>query len=281
METLIAWWQHLPSKMDPVIFTIGSFPIRWYATMYLVAFAITYLLAKYRIRNEKLPYDTEFLSNMITWCILGLLLGGRIGYVLFYNFEWFLQEPLSIILPFSKSGGSWQFTGFRGMSYHGGIIGVTIALLLFSRKQKQNLFTLSDLIITGIPLGFTFGRIGNFINTELYGRVTEAPIGMHFSSAPGNSLRHPSQLYEAFFEGIILFLIIWPLRKKKIFTGFVTGLYVFGYGFFRFFIEFFREPDEHLGFVFLNLSMGQMLCIAMMVAAIVLWYFARKDLESN
>jgi phosphatidylglycerol:prolipoprotein diacylglycerol transferase len=104
---------------------------------------------------------------------------------------------------------------------------------------------------------------------------------MHFSSAPGNSLRHPSQLYEAFFEGIILFLIIWPLRKKKVFTGFVTGLYVFGYGFFRFFIEFFREPDEHLGFVFLNLSMGQMLCIAMMIAAIVLWYFARKDLESN
>jgi phosphatidylglycerol:prolipoprotein diacylglycerol transferase len=281
MESFITWWQYLPSKMDPVIFTIGGFPIRWYATMYLVAFAITYLLAKYRIRNEKLDYDTEFLSSMITWCILGLLLGARVGYVLFYNFEWFLKEPLSIILPFSRSGGSWHFTGFQGMSYHGGVIGVTLALLLFSRKQKQSIFKLSDLIIPGIPLGFTFGRLGNFINNELYGRITEASIGMHFPSAPGTALRHPSQLYEAFFEGIILFLILWPLRKLKIFTGFITGLYIFGYGFFRFFIEFFREPDEHLGFVLLNLSMGQLLCIAMMFSAFVIWYLSRKVAETD
>jgi phosphatidylglycerol:prolipoprotein diacylglycerol transferase len=281
MESFITWWQHLPSKMDPVIFTIGGFPIRWYATMYLVAFAITYLLAKYRIRNEKLDFDTEFLSSMITWCILGLLLGARVGYVLFYNFEWFLKEPLSIILPFSRSGGSWHFTGFQGMSYHGGVIGVTLALLLFSRKQKRSIFKLSDLIIPGIPLGFTFGRLGNFINNELYGRITEASIGMHFPSAPGTALRHPSQLYEAFFEGIVLFLILWPLRKLKIFTGFITGLYIFGYGFFRFFIEFFREPDEHLGFVLFNLSMGQLLCIAMMLSAFVIWYLSRKVAETD
>jgi phosphatidylglycerol:prolipoprotein diacylglycerol transferase len=208
--------------------------------------------------------------------VLGLLLGARIGYVLFYNFEWFLSNPLSIILPFAKYNGSWHFTGIAGMSYHGGAIGVFIAWILFARKEKIKLFDLTDFIVPGIPLAFTFGRLGNFINGELYGRVTDAKIGMFFPAARDGLQRHPSQLYEAFFEGIILFAILWPLRKFKPFRGFISGLYVFGYGFFRFFIEFFREPDEHLGFVFLNLSMGQILCIAMMIGAGIIWSFGYK-----
>lgn len=272
MENFIHWWQYLPSKMDPTIFTIGNFPIRWYGMMYIVAFTVAYFMAKYRLKSEKLPYTTEFLSNAVTWAILGLLLGARIGYVLFYNFEWFLSNPLSIIMPFAKVNDSWQFTGISGMSYHGGAIGVAVAWVLFTRKEKIRLFDLTDLMIPGIPLAFTFGRLGNFINGELYGRVTDAAIGMYFPAAREVVLRHPSQLYEAFFEGIVLFAILWPLRKFKPFPGFISGLYVFGYGFFRFFIEYFRQPDEHLGFVFLNFSMGQILCFAMMLAAGIIWY---------
>ena len=281
MENFIHWWQHLPSQMNPTIFSIGNFPIRWYGMMYIIAFTIAYLLAKYRIQREKLPYTIEFLSNSVTWAVLGLLLGARIGYVLFYNFEWFISNPLSIILPFAKYNGSWHFTGIAGMSYHGGAIGVMIAWILFARKEKVKLFDLTDLIVPGIPLAFTFGRLGNFINGELYGRVTDANIGMFFPAARDGLLRHPSQLYEAFFEGIVLFAILWPLRKFKPFPGFISGLYVFGYGFFRFFIEFFREPDEHLGFVFLSLSMGQMLCIAMMIGAGIIWSFGYKSMPKK
>jgi len=276
MENFLQWWQNLPAKMDPTIFSIGNFPIRWYGMMYLVAFAITYFLAKYRLKSEKLPYSKEFLSNAVTWAIIGLLIGGRIGYVLFYNFDWFMSNPLSIILPFERDNGSWHFTGISGMSYHGGVIGIALAWLIFANKQKVRFFDLTDFIIPGIPLAFTFGRIGNFINGELYGRVTNSAIGMYFPAAHDGLLRHPSQLYEALFEGIILFAIVWPLRKLKPFPGFISGLYIFGYGFFRFFIEFFRQPDEHLGFVFLTFSMGQILCFAMMIAALVIWYIGKN-----
>ena len=276
MTAFTNWWQHLPSQMDPTIFTIGNFPIRWYGTMYIAAFTVVYLLSSYRIRKEHLPFNKDFLSNVITWAILGLLLGGRFGYVLFYNVDQFLSEPLSIISPFSRSGGQLHFTGIAGMSYHGGVIGILIAWIVFARKHRISIFKIGDFIIPAAPLGFTFGRLGNFINGELYGRVTNASIGMYFPSAMDGLLRHPSQLYEALFEGLILFAIVWPLRNKKLFTGFISGLYIFGYGFFRFFIEFFRQPDDHLGFVLGPLSMGQVLCLAMMIGAGVLWYIAKR-----
>lgn len=262
--------------MDPTIFTIGNFPLRWYSTMYIVAFGIVYWLSSRRIVKESLPYSREFLSNVITWAILGLLLGGRFGYVLFYNFGQFIEAPLSIFSPFQRIGGELRFTGISGMSYHGGVIGITLALIWFARRSQISVFKISDLIIPAIPLGFTFGRLGNFINGELYGRVTEAAIGMYFPTARDGLMRHPSQLYEALFEGLILFAIVWPLRKKKVFTGFVTGLYIFGYGFFRFFIEFFRQPDDHLGFVLGPFSMGQVLCFIMMIGAGVLWWISYK-----
>jgi len=276
MENFISWWQHLPAQMDPTIFSIGNFPIRWYGTMYIAAFMTVYFLTNWRIKHDQLNYNKDFVSNVITWAILGLLLGGRFGYVLFYNFDSFLSDPLSIISPFARVRGELKFTGIAGMSYHGGVIGIVIAWYLFARKNKISIFKIADLIIPAVPLGFTFGRLGNFINGELYGRVTESAIGMYFPSAMDGLVRHPSQLYEAFFEGLVLFAIVWPLRKKKLFTGFISGLYIFGYGFFRFFIEFYREPDEHLGFVLGSLSMGQVLCIAMMIGAGVLWYIAKR-----
>ena len=282
MNSFVYWWQHLPSHMDPVIFHIGNFPLRWYGMMYIAAFATTYLVAKYRIKQENLPYSLDFVADAIMWAIVGVILGGRLGYVLFYGFADLISDPIRIISPVIRVNGHWKFTGISGMSYHGGISGVAIAFWLYARKHKVKYFELTDLIIVGIPLGFTFGRLGNFINGELYGRVTTSWIGMYFPHAGDGLLRHPSQLYEAFFEGIVVFAVVWVLRKKAPFPGFISGLYIFSYGFVRFFVEFFRQPDAQLGFVFLKFSMGQMLCFGMILAAGLVWYLGyRQDKTSK
>ncbi len=281
MNHFVEWWQHLPSQMDPVIFSIGNFPLRWYGMMYIASFAVTYFIAKYRLKDEKMPHSEDFIADAIMWAIVGVILGGRLGYVIFYGFEDLIQHPLRIISPVAKINGHWQFTGISGMSFHGGISGVAVALWLYARKHKMKYFELTDLLMVGIPLGYFFGRIGNFINGELYGRVTDSWIGMYFPHAKDVLLRHPSQLYEAFFEGIFLFLILWVLRKKSPFYGFLSGLFIFGYGFVRFFIEYFRQPDAHLGFVFMNFSMGQILCFAMMLAACLVWYLGYTQHQNS
>jgi phosphatidylglycerol---prolipoprotein diacylglyceryl transferase len=162
------------------------------------------------------------------------------------------------------------------MSYHGGLIGVVIVTLLFCRKRKINVLRFVDMFCPAIPLGYTFGRIGNFINGELYGRVTTMPWGMYFPLDPSRSLRHPSQLYEALFEGLVLFILLWSIRKKKVSDGFMLGAYLCGYGFVRFFIEFFREPDYQLGFVLSFMSMGQVLCAIMMMAGIIILVWRKQ-----
>ena len=270
MNDFFDWWQQLPSSMNPVIFSIGGIPIRWYGTMYIIAFAIVYLLSRFRIATEKLPFDKDFPGDALTWAMAGVLLGGRIGYILFYGFQDFLANPIGSLIPIATDHGACRFSGISGMSYHGALIGVVIAMALFTRKSGTGFLETFDLFIPALPLGYTFGRLGNFINGELYGRVTTSAIGMHFPLAPGNALRHPSQLYEAFFEGIVLFILLWSIRKKSPSTGFLSGLYLVGYGFVRFFIEFFREPDAQLGFVFLSFSMGQVLCFLMMAAGIAI-----------
>ncbi len=292
----ILWWQTLPSKMDPILLTIGSFQIYWYSTMYLVAFGVVYLLCSRKIKNETFTkINITQLEDLLSWILIGLLIGARLGYVLFYNLDHYLSNPLEILLPFSISENGWEFTGISGMSYHGGLIGVICAIWLYARKINLHLFTLSDFLTASIPLGFFWGRIGNFINGELYGRVTQSSIGMRFPQATFDNkkpwfdvngdglydpivdyqLRHPSQLYEAFFEGIVLFLVINYFNKHNQ-LGFNSGLYVFGYGFFRFFIEFLREPDPQLGFIIFDLSMGQLLCIGMMLGGIFIWFTGNK-----
>ena len=268
MDNFILWWQTLPSRIDPVIVTVGGFPVRWYGMMYIIAFGVVYLVTRYRIKNEKLPYPPAFTGDALTWAIVGVLLGGRLGYLVFYSFPEFIANPLGSIIPFNFSSGGCSFSGIAGMSYHGGAIGVIIAIWLFAKNRNESFLKTIDLFIVALPLGYTFGRLGNFINGELYGRVTDAAIGMHFPLAPGNALRHPSQLYEAFFEGIFLFIILWALRKRAPYPGFLSGLYLLGYGFVRFFIEFYREPDAHLGFIFMDLSMGQLLCLATIAGGI-------------
>jgi phosphatidylglycerol:prolipoprotein diacylglycerol transferase len=276
VDQLISTWQHIPENLSPYIFRIGDFQIRYYGLMYIVAFSVVYFLSLYRLKNEAYDYSKNDIENYFVWAILGLMIGARLGYVLFYNFNYYMSNPLEIILPFSFRGG-FHFTGLSGMSYHGGLIGVLAGTALFCRKYNLTYLRFVDFLIPSIPLGYTFGRLGNFINGELYGRVTSSPIGMYFPSDPSGQLRHPSQLYEAFFEGIFLFLILWFIRKKNNFDGMLLSLYIIGYGAVRFFIEFVREPDSHIGFIFSLLSLGQILCICMILAGAILFYFRRKS----
>jgi len=263
----LTWWNHIPEHIKPTLFTIGSFQLRYYGLMYIVAFTIVYYLVLYRVRTEKPGYSKDTINSYFIWAILGVILGGRLGYILFYNFKYFIANPLGIIVPFDFSNG-FRFTGISGMSYHGGVIGVILFSSLFCNKHKVNFWHLADLLCPAIPLGYTFGRLGNFINGELYGRVTDVQWGMYFPLDPTHQLRHPSQLYEAIFEGIFLFILLWSLRKIKVFDGFFLSLYLIGYGFVRFFIEFVRQPDSQLGFILGPLTMGQILCIIMVSGGI-------------
>lgn len=274
MESFINIWQYLPYHIKPYLFSIGSFQLRYYSLMYIVGFAVVYFVTVYRMKNEKYEYSVEMLQDYMIWAMLAMILGARLGEVFFYNFGYYLQHPLEIFLPFSFSDGI-RFTGISGMSYHGGIIGILLVSIYYFRKRNINFWNFADLIVPAIPLGYTFGRIGNFTNGELFGRITEMPWGMYFPLDATQRLRHPSQLYESFFEGIFLFVILWLLRKKKHADGFLLGLYIFGYGLVRFMIEFFREPDFMVG----PMSIGQVLCALMMTAGLII-IFWRKQASS-
>ncbi len=278
MNAFWQWWQHIPEQLDPVIFAIGSFKLQYYGLMYVVAFAVTYILVIYRLKKEdRFEVTADQIQALITYMMLGVIVGGRLGYVLFYNFSYYMRHPLEIILPFDFSSGV-KFTGITGMSFHGGLICVILFTWLYCRKARLDFAAVVDLFIPAIPLGYMFGRIGNFINGELYGRVTTAAFGMYFPQAPGQQMRHPSQLYEAFFEGIFLFTVLWSLRKKINTRGAMLAVYLIGYGSVRFFIEYFRQPDAHLGFILLSFSMGQVLCLLMIVAGVLLYfYLSRKQ----
>jgi len=272
LDNFIAFWQHLPSKIDPSIFSIGSFQVRYYSLMYIVAFALTYLLIAYRLRTEKFPYTRETIQDFMVWGIFGLILGGRLGYVVFYNLDYFIRHPLEIFLPFSFANGV-KFVGISGMSFHGGLIGIVVASAMFCTIQRVRFWDLADLLIPCVPLGYTFGRIGNFINGELWGRATAVPWGMYFPLDPTRALRHPSQLYEAFFEGLFLFAVLWGMRRKRPFEGAFLAYYLIGYGAVRFFIEYVREPDAHIGLYFGLITIGQILCLAMMTAGAGLYLY--------
>lgn len=260
-------YTELPQLFSPYIVDLGIIKIHWYGAMYVLAFLTAILLIRYRLKHEKRwSFSVTQVYDALLWTIGGLLIGGRLGYVLFYNLEYYLMHPIQIISPFHNG----VLVGIAGMSFHGGLIGAIIGTWWFCKKKNLSLSQFADLIIPTIPLGYTFGRIGNFINKELYGRATDSVIGMNF----GDGIRrHPSQLYEAFFEGIVLFIILWSIRNKQWAQGKLLGLYIIGYGIARFSIEFFREPDEQLGFIAAWLTMGQLLSLAMIIAGIlfILW----------
>ncbi len=267
------FYQILPQNIDPIAFSFGPIHIQWYALMWLLAFAVVYVLLVWRIKKgEGSGYDKDFIQDLLFYGFLGALIGGRLGYVLFYDFSYYFSNPLLIISPYDFGRGVW--TGIYGMSYHGGIIGAVMALFIFSRKKKMAMLPLVDFIVPAIPLGYFFGRLGNFLNNELFGRVTTSPLGMYFDSMA--FLRHPSQLYEAFFEGIVLFIILWTLRNKIKFPGYLAALYICGYAVIRFFVEFTRAPDAHIGLFGGILSMGQILSMIMFVVGVIFYVWARR-----
>ena len=257
------WWATLPSRMSPYILEIGSFRVGWYGMMYVAGFATVYFLCLRRIRLGERAYTRETLQDWLVAGAVGLIVGARLGYVAFYNPGYYLAHPLEIIMPFESTPEGWRYTGIAGMSYHGGVIGVFLVTWRFLGKRGLGLWEFTDFVVPSMPMGYFFGRLGNFINGELWGRATDAPWGMYFPSDPTGRLRHPSQLYEAAFEGIFLFAVIWPLRNLTWMRGIVLPVYIAGYGAVRFVIEFFREPDAHLGLLSLGMSMGQWLCLGM------------------
>ncbi len=253
-------------QFDPVALHLGPLAVRWYGLMYLLAFVSALLLGRWRIRTQPWSgWDTKTLDDALFYGVLGVVLGGRLGYVLFYKAAHYLAHPLEIFAV-------WQ----GGMSFHGGFLGVLVAMWLFARKTGKGWLTLTDFIAPLVPLGLGAGRIGNFINGELWGRPTDASWGMVFPQMDG-AVRHPSQLYEFALEGIVLFLLLWVYSSHKRPLGRVSALFLLGYGSARFLVEFTREPDDFLGLLALNLSMGQWLSLPMIVAGVLLWRHAGRN----
>lgn len=246
-------------KISPVIFSIGPFQIRWYGLMYVLAFLAGYFLIKYQEKRRPIGLSPEWVQDLILYLVVGLIVGARLGYLLFYqymNLTHYVHHPLEIIAV-------WH----GGMSFHGGLMGAVIAGWWFSKRHRIPFWELADRVIIPAPIGLGLGRIGNFINGELFGRPSDLPWAMVFP-AGGPMPRHPSQLYEALLEGLALCLILLWLSRKKIPEGFLLGTFLFGYGLIRFVLEFFREPDPQLGLIIGPFTMGQALCAAMVVVGL-------------
>ncbi|MDR2999635.1 MAG: prolipoprotein diacylglyceryl transferase [Fibromonadaceae bacterium] len=277
----MSWWNTLPQRLDPTAITIMGFEVRWYGLMYLVAFFLGYHLVWHFVNKYKvMPMKKEQLESVVTWLIAGVLLGARLGYVFFYEFGYYIKHPLEIILPFSFKGG-FHFTGISGMSYHGGLIGAFLLTSYAIKKQKLDYWKSVNILFLFVPLVYTFGRLGNFINGELYGTTTQSAIGMLFPLAKDNPsvLRHPSQLYEMCFEGFILFgflYVLWKIFPKI--RDHIMALYLIGYGVARYFIEFFREPT-HADILWM--TRGQALCAVMILSGIALWAWRAYLLYSS
>lgn len=251
--------------IDPVIFQIGPIALRWYSLAYMIGIVGGWWYLGVLDRCTSPFFTTEQRDDVILWAIAGVILGGRFGYVLFYNFGYFVQNPMEIVQV-------WQ----GGMSFHGGVIGVTLAFWLYARRNAMHWVPLMDRIACVTPIGLFFGRIANFINGELYGRTTDAYFGMVFPSG-GALPRHPSQLYEAALEGLVVGLILWFMATQRHALGFAgrcSGIFLSGYGISRFMVEYVREPDAHLGFIFASFSMGQLLCIPMIACGV--WLIIRS-----
>lgn len=251
-------------NIDPEIIRIGPLAIRWYGVMYLLGFAASFFLVRLQIRQKGLQVEKDFVESLFTWLILGLLIGARLGHVIFYGLPFYLQNPLEII-------AIWH----GGMSFHGGFIGCIVAGLLFCRSTKQDFLLVSDMVLASAPIGLGLGRLGNFINGELYGRVTDVPWAMVFPDG-GPYLRHPSQLYECLLEGVLLFIILWTVKDRMPRSGMVTALFAILYGLFRSLVEFVREPE--VSNIFDLITMGQLLSgIMILGGAALLWLRGREE----
>lgn len=245
--------------IDPVLIHLGPLQIRWYGLMYIIGFFLAYVIAVKISRRRAYEMTAAEIEDLLAYCVIGLILGARFGYCMFYNLLFYLENPLKIFAV-------WE----GGMSFHGGLVGLILAGLLYSRVKNKQFLMLADIGAIAAPPGLFFGRLGNFINAELYGRVTDMPWGMVFPGA-GSLPRHPSQLYEGFFEGVVLLLVLYLIHLRSRTRGILIASFLFFYGLMRFFLEFFREPDTQMGFVLGFLTMGQVLCVIMVIAGVCLF----------
>jgi len=248
--------------IDPIIFSIGPVALRWYGTMYLIGFIAAMFMANKAADRSNGLWTREQVSDLLFYGFLGVILGGRVGYVLFYQFDYFLSDPLYLFQI-------WQ----GGMSFHGGLLGVILAVFIFARKTKKSFLVVGDFVAPLVPIGLGMGRLGNFINAELWGRQTDVPWAMVFPTDSLQLPRHPSQLYEFFLEGVVLFIILYVITRKPRSLGLASGAFLIGYGVFRSIVEFFREPDAHLGLYFSFISKGQILSIPMILIGLFIIYW--------
>lgn len=253
----MSWLHAIPyPNISPVFLEVGPLQFRWYGLMYLIGLAGAYFLIIRRVESGGLSMTRDQVYNMVVWAAFGVFIGGRLGYTLFYNFSYYVQHPANIL-------AIWE----GGMSFHGGLLGVIVALFLFSQRQGIPAYQVADLAAAATPIGLGFGRIGNFINGELYGRATDVDWCMVFPSG-GPACRHPSQLYEAGLEGVFLFTCLWVIWKTAPPPGTIFWSFITGYGVCRMIVEFVREPDAQLGFILGPFSMGQLLSFPMVVVGV-------------
>ena len=257
-------------EFDPIAVHLGPVAIRWYGLMYLTAFAAFYFLGRYRLnkplyrqQSGLMPQDHE---DLLFWGAMGVVLGGRFGYILFYKPEYYLSHPLEIFYI-------WQ----GGMSFHGGLLGVILAIVLFCHRRDLKFWPVIDFVAPLVPIGLAAGRLGNFINGELWGRPSTVPWAMVFPQAGDGLARHPSQLYQFAGEGLLLFAFLWWYSSSPRPLRAVSGMFLLGYGVFRFTAEYFREPDDFLGILSLGMSMGQWLCLPMIAGGVLLWLWAQRQ----
>jgi phosphatidylglycerol:prolipoprotein diacylglycerol transferase len=238
-------------QIDPVFLRLGPLQFRWYGLMYLLGLAASYFLIRRKAAERNIPLSAEQLSDLVVYAAVGIFAGGRLGYTLFYNFPYYIQNPLKIVAV-------WE----GGMSFHGGLLGTIVALVLYAKRRGFPIYTVADLVTPTVPIGLGLGRIGNFINAELFGRPTDVDWCMVFPGA-GPECRHPSQVYEAGLEGVVLFTLLWILGRTPKPPGTIFWTFIAAYGLCRMVVEFFREADLHLGFILGPFSMGQVLSLPM------------------
>jgi phosphatidylglycerol:prolipoprotein diacylglycerol transferase len=257
-------------NIDPVALHLGPVSIHWYGMMYLIGFGGALWLGQRRASEPRFGWQAAEVSDLVFYCAMGVILGGRLGYVLFYDFATYLHDPLQILKV-------WR----GGMSFHGGLLGVITAMWLYGRKTGRSFFAVSDFVAPLVPIGLGAGRIGNFINGELWGKVSDVPWAMVFPTG-GPLARHPSQLYEAFLEGLVLFAILWIYSRRPRPVMATSGLFLAGYGVFRFAVEFVRVPDEGLGYLLAGwITMGQILSTPMIVAGVALMWWAYRHAQQS